>query len=370
MHKNLKETIIHEKKIIFNHEPITIEKTKIIIEQLKEFVCKIKIQNKEATGFFCNINYKNEPLTVLITADHSFNNHNNENMLENMIRNKEKIILSLNDDRIEKEIDFSSKRMVYRNKTYDTTIIEILHEIDKIKKNDYLSLDENIYHNSVNYKLNSVYVLQYPDGKEASVSYGIIKDIDRNNGYIFTHLCSTKTGSSGAPVLNLKTNKIIGIHSGEIENKDLNGGYFLKEAINEFQQGKNLIKIIDKPTFQIKETSSIYKFNNYINLKLKKPPVKETSTNPKKKIDFPKIDIKGNSRYDKDNSPENNSYKGNYRKKKSTNKNNLKTINAGKLVKSENFPNIYKQATIKDLSINDDNSNPKKKTLNIKIKPP
>ena len=134
MYKNLQEAIIHEKKIIINHEPITIEKTNLIIGQLREFVCKIKIQNKETTGFFCNINYNNEPLTVLIIADHSFNNNNNENMLENMIKNKEKIILSLNDDRVEKEIDFSSKRMVYRNKTYDTTIIEILHEIDKIKK--------------------------------------------------------------------------------------------------------------------------------------------------------------------------------------------------------------------------------------------
>ena len=69
----------------------------------------------------------------------------------------------------------------------------------------------------------------------------------------------------------------------------------------------------------------------------------------------------GNSRYDKDNTPENNSNKGNYRKKKSTNKNNLKTINAVKLANSGNFPNIYKQATIKNLSINDDNSNSKKK---------
>ena len=68
----MKKIIIYEKKIIINHEPITINKTNYIIKQLKESVCKVKINNTEATGFFCKINYKNKSLPVLITCEHSF----------------------------------------------------------------------------------------------------------------------------------------------------------------------------------------------------------------------------------------------------------------------------------------------------------
>ena len=66
--------------------------------------------------------------------------------------------------------------------------------------------------------------MQYPDGNEASVSYGIIEK--KENEYEFRHLCSTKAGSSGAPILNLKTNKIIGIHCGHYNLKTLIVEYF------------------------------------------------------------------------------------------------------------------------------------------------
>jgi len=34
------------------------------------------------------------------------------------------------------------------------------------------------------------------------------------------HLCNTEHYSSGSPIFNLKTNKVIGIHSGAIINKN------------------------------------------------------------------------------------------------------------------------------------------------------
>ena len=173
------KVILPEKKIIINHEPITIKQTNLIIEQLKESICKIKLQNSNlVTGFFCSIKYKNEPLPVLITCDHSFNNKEDKNLLENLIKNKKIIKLYLNDDSIEKEINFSFKRKVYTNKAYDTTIIEILPKVDKIKIKNYLSFDEKISFNYSYYEGNSIYVLQYPDGNEASVSFGIIKDLE------------------------------------------------------------------------------------------------------------------------------------------------------------------------------------------------
>ena len=171
-------------------------------------------------------------------------------MLENLIKNKKIIKLYLNDDSIEKEINFSFKRKVYTNKAYDTTIIEILPKVDKIKIKNYLSFDEKISFNYSYYEGNSIYVLQYPDGNEASVSFGIIKDLENvEYKHQFKHLCSTKAGSSGAPVLNLKTNKIIGIHKGQYKNEDFNCGIYLKEPIKEFQNDINLIINKDKTEF-------------------------------------------------------------------------------------------------------------------------
>ena len=116
-------------------------------------------------------------------------------------------------------------------------------DIDKI--NNYLSLDENLNDISYNSEGNSIYTLQYPDGNEASVSYGIIEK--KENEYEFRYLCSTKAGPSGAPILNLKTNKIVGIHCGQYKLEDFNSGIFLVEPIKEFQQEKNILEISDKP---------------------------------------------------------------------------------------------------------------------------
>ena len=91
--------------------------------------------------------------------------------------------------------------------------------------------------------------MQYPDGKYASVSYGIIEKINESE-YDFTHLCSTSKGSSGSPIINLETNDVIGIHNQAYKNfdnqeNDFNGGIFLKESIKEFQNGINSFTIGD-----------------------------------------------------------------------------------------------------------------------------
>ena len=59
--------------------------------------------------------------------------------------NKE-IYLLLNNDNEAKKIDLNIKRVIYYNKNYDTTIIEIKEE-DKIK--EYLELDDNIFKDNI-----------------------------------------------------------------------------------------------------------------------------------------------------------------------------------------------------------------------------
>ena len=54
-----------------------------------------------------------------------------------------------------------------------------------------------------------IYITQYPGGEELSYSKGKIKEI---NKYEFSHLSSTKKGSSGSPIFIEGRIKVIGIH--------------------------------------------------------------------------------------------------------------------------------------------------------------
>ena len=73
------------------------------------------------------------------------------------------------------------------------------------------------------------------NGENILVSYGIIKDINEEKG-IF-HTCNTDKGSSGAPILSLKNNKLIGIHYGSPNiKKEYNYGTLIIYAIIEFNK--------------------------------------------------------------------------------------------------------------------------------------
>ena len=71
-----------------------------------------------------------------------------------------------------------------------------------------------------------IYILNYAGGKVIVVSYGIIKDVEEND---IRHLCCTDRGSSGYPLINLKNNKVIGIHKQASTTYKYNKGLLLKE---------------------------------------------------------------------------------------------------------------------------------------------
>ena len=115
---------------------------------------------------------------------------------------------------------------MYSDKEYDITIVEIKPEEDKI--DDFMELDDNIFNEdtfNISYSKHSIYIIQYPNGEKAKVSYAIIKEMDKNN--IF-HFCCTEKGSSGAPIINLLNHKIIGIHKKGSSEKEINVGTNLK----------------------------------------------------------------------------------------------------------------------------------------------
>ena len=113
--------------------PVTIEGTKKILNQLKNYICKIENKNGNGTGFFCYIPYKNGKLEVLITNNHVIN--------EEILKEK-RIKVSLNDEKENKIIELKNKK-IYTSKLYDTTIIEINSVNDNI--HNYLELDDQIF---------------------------------------------------------------------------------------------------------------------------------------------------------------------------------------------------------------------------------
>ena len=106
-----------EKKINNFPEPVSINGTMKILEQMKYSICKIYKAN--GTGFFCHIPYKNTYLNVLMTNYHVID--------ENFIKENDVIKLTLNDDKDDKNISLDEDRKVYLNKEYDITILTVLY---------------------------------------------------------------------------------------------------------------------------------------------------------------------------------------------------------------------------------------------------
>ena len=234
-----------------------------IANQKEKSICKIIINKKDkgpgfGTGFLCEIRKITKNIKTLITAYHVLG--------EDDLKIGNEIKFAFNDDKIIKIIKIDGPRLIYASKEDDITIIEIL-DSDKLNDYDGLEIDKNIYngiyydyynfYNEYNYKT-TIYILHYPEGNIINFSKNFIVDVDEND-YIY-HLCETDAGSSGSPILNLNTLKVIGIHQGNglfdkekfhnetkekyqqyfnKENKLLcNAGKILKEPIIKFLKNK------------------------------------------------------------------------------------------------------------------------------------
>ena len=195
---------------------------------MKECICKIKNRKGKGTGFFCIYNN----IKLFITNNHVID--------EEIIKENNNILVSINDEENEEIIIKINNKKIYTNKKYDVTIIEIQEE--KIK--NYIELDKDIFKENINMCNENIYIVQYPEyqfnEQKACVSYGQLKEIQ--DEYNIIHLCSTKVGSSGSPILNIKNNKVIGIHKGNSEKYKYKKGTFLKKPINEYLNNLNIIK--------------------------------------------------------------------------------------------------------------------------------
>ena len=152
-------------------DPVGIEGTKKILDQLMNCICKMKIKGGFGTGFFCKIPFRKGTKKVLMTNYHILNE---KDFKENKVLN-----LTLNNDKETLIIDLEINREIYFNKEYDITILEIKTE-DEIK--NFLELDDIILNDIINnenknleYMDKTIYIIQYPKG-ELSVSYGVLDE--------------------------------------------------------------------------------------------------------------------------------------------------------------------------------------------------
>ena len=203
-----------EIKIVDCPDYVNIKRTEIILEQMKKSICKINKGNGErGTGFFCKIPYQNKILKVLITNYHIID--------ENYIKTKDKINLAINDNDNYINISLENDRKIYLSEfeKEDIAIIEIKDK-EHSNKINFLELDNRLLNEnseSIYTSENSIYIIQYPNANEACVSYGILKLIKDHK---LIHKCSTEKGSSGSPILNLKTNQVIGLHQGHLDESN------------------------------------------------------------------------------------------------------------------------------------------------------
>ena len=223
-------TYIPEKKLENHPKSVSEEELKIILRQIeKNIICKIKSNEEKehwGTGFFAKIPFPDSlnNLPVLMTNHH---------IIKDNVKNKYEIFFPKKKDNNKTlKLCFDDSRYFYTNEEYDITIIEI-------KRNDGLDVESFFEIDNLkdipmeDYKQKSIYLLQYPNNVNVDFSIGVIKNIGLDN-YTIEHLCDTREGSSGSPILNVSNKKVIGIHKGAMNNINCNLGTLLKLPIEDF----------------------------------------------------------------------------------------------------------------------------------------
>ena len=229
---------IDNEAIIIDNEicGISDEQKNIIKNQKEKSICAIEVieNNKKikvGTGFLCLIPYlnnKSHQLPVLITCNHVLD--------ENNFKEGKEIYLLFNDNN-KKKLNIDKNRKKYTNNELDITIIEIKKEDDNFNNKNFifLEIDDKIFRDENLEKIFSkeiIYIIYYPQGLFATCCYKkIIKII---NNIDIKHNCDTLPGSSGAPIFNLKNNKVLGLHKGYDNEFKLNAGLILKEPLLKF----------------------------------------------------------------------------------------------------------------------------------------
>ena len=224
-----------------------IKEVDISLTKVIKSVCKIIYENKVGTGFLIKLYKDEKELNCLMSNEHV--------ITKEMIELNKIIDIKYNYEEkwIKIKLDENERYILY-NKKMDVTIIEI--KKDEIKDKYFLLPNIN---NNIEYINKDIYIVQYPQGNKLSYSEGKIININ-NNELIYN--ASTKSGSSGSPILLKNTIKVIGIHKqGSIRKNENygtliysiiqllktknkiydNGDYYIGEMLNNVPHGKGIL---------------------------------------------------------------------------------------------------------------------------------
>ena len=223
-----------------------IKEVDLNLNEVCKSICKIIYKNKFGTGFFIKLYMEEKELLCLMTNEHVIE--------KDMIESKEIIDVKYNCEKkwIKIKLD-EKKRFIKYNKEMDFTIVEMIAD-DKIK--DKYFLLPNI--NNIDYINKDIYIVQFPESKKLSYSNGKIKDV---NNFEIIYDASTKSGSSGSPILIKNTTEVIGIHKQGSNIKKENYGTLINSIIqilNNNKKDNNLDKNL------IEEEVKVAKQNGFI----------------------------------------------------------------------------------------------------------
>ena len=176
--------------------PVTKQGTKKILDQMNNLIYKFYLkEGKSILGFFYNIQNENQNIPVVIINDFLTNEKNNN-----------KIQFSLNNQI--KTIELGDIR--YKNKNFNISIIEI-KENNLDENINYLEMDNYLYNQEYEmyYKKDSIYIIQYENLENVSVSYGLIDNIYKTQ---INFIGNINSNSKISLIFNLANYKLIGIH--------------------------------------------------------------------------------------------------------------------------------------------------------------
>ena len=174
-----------------------IKEININLYEVCKSVCKIIYKNNFGTGFLIKLYKGEKELFCLMSNQHV--------ITKEMIESKEIIDIRYNLEKKWLKIKLDEKeRFIKYNEQIDFTIVEIISE-DKIKDKYFLLPKIN----DMDYINKEIYIVQFPEGKNLSFSEGIIKSI---NDHELVYDASTRSGSSGSPIILKDSTEVIGIH--------------------------------------------------------------------------------------------------------------------------------------------------------------
>ena len=207
-------------EVLISDSLIRIPSIEEIDSNIKQCICKIRYSNTGGTGFFLKFEINEQLFFFLISNEHV--------ITKDIIKKNETIKIDYDNElrQINIKLD-ENKRYIqtFTDKNLDITVVEIINE-DNVDEKYFLFPELNIDENLINRK---IYILQYPLLEKLQVSDGSIKLI---NIYEFTHLASTKLGSSGSPIFLKDSAKVIGIHTKGNEKAKENYGNIIYPIFN------------------------------------------------------------------------------------------------------------------------------------------